>query len=721
MGQQTQDTWTILETNPRGNDGRQKEQSGLDNSTDNHGLNIGHQSGENTFEITQSSNSKKHYTESHTLESGINSSSTHHINTIWDEIKKEEIGQENEDTVESDLVQTADLEQQTPVTWENINQNQNSYNPWHQETVDKVQVDLTNSEQNHHNTFQDMPNPHPWMYNQVHHSSANSNQYFAHNSSSSFSESHSRSLKEHSTNINSNSFNFNGQTNSTGSTSGSSIMSLWNKLYDIEKQTIPSHQTYDKGNQSVVQESTANVQAQHNVLDLHNTDNKQFEGFANAFDSHGLHHAFDSHNIQPLRSNTASSASTTTKPTAEAINEDDKKLPHDIGRGDIGQDDSSNEQIETIPDYNFHKTPEEIEILSLTGDTDKANKHVPHMQENNFKENERDLSVLTLNQQNRSELQDTEKHSIWQTHVSVTTTTSTTQRNNYHDMQHNENTHHNNDEQESRNMDQMEIEDQGQQNLDQQTLVHQFGDSQENQYQNTDQQLVDFGQQSENSGSDQFVAHNIGESESFHLKNKNHETEQFDQVSLSEWKPVESLNHHEHKLENGAQINKNSEEESHSGWTGIIDQMVQDANQPTEDLKQHSELTDTFGKIDDISQHEQSVQKATEELQHSQLTEPFGQPREGLNEKVHTEPTEDLQQQSQLTDTFSQPMDQNNEHPSTNDKQPEVVEELIVPKKVAAVDSPPEAEITEKPGFWKSVGGKFKDAKHTVTSWFSSS
>ncbi|KOB79046.1 Uncharacterized protein OBRU01_01222 [Operophtera brumata] len=772
LGQQTQDTWTILETNPSGNDGRLTEQklSGIDNSgPDNHGLIIGHQSDENTSEIAQSSYHQKHYTESQTWETGTNKSSTHHKNTIWDEIKKEEIGQENEDTVESDLAQATDLDQQTQVTWGNINQNQNSYNPWHQET-DKVQVDLTNSEQNHPNTFQDMPNPHPWMYNQVHHSSADTNQYFAHSFSSSSSGSHSHSY---------NSYISNGQTNSTGSTSGSSIMSLWDKLYNIEKQTIPSHQTDDTGKQSVGQDDTANVsntQAQHNVFDSNIAENERIEGIANAFDSHVHHNVFNSHNsnTQPLRPNTASSASTTSNPTTEAIKEDEQKRPVDLGRGDIGADDS-NEQIESQPDSKPHKTPEEIETLSLTRETNKTNKHVVAPENKN--EDERDLSVLPIDQQNQSEHQNTEKHSMLQADASVATTTSATQINNYN-MQHHENTHHSNEEQESRDMG-SQFEDQGQQSLDQQTLIHQIEDSQENQNQNTEQQLVDFGQR-ENLGAEQFETQNINNNEA-----EDGQIEQFDQVSLSEWKPVESLNQHEHKHENGGPKNMNSEQQIHSVWTGIIeDQEVQTARQPTEDAQQHSEQTNIYGKpIEDLSQKEQSVWKLTKELQQGKPTEQFDKPREDFDQQVQTDLTEGLQQESQLTDTFSQPMDQNKEHASNYHnqpgklteelqqsqlteqfdrpwedfgqqvqmdlteglqqesqltatfsqpidqnkehasnyhKQPEVVEELIVPKKVAAVDSPPEPEVTEKPGFWKSVGNKFKDAKHTVTSWFSS-
>lgn len=98
---------------------------------------------------------------------------------------------------------------------------------------------------------------------------------------------------------------------------------------------------------------------------------------------------------------------------------------------------------------------------------------------------------------------------------------------------------------------------------------------------------------------------------------------------------------------------------------------------------------------------------------------------EDLSQQVQTawQPTENLQQQTQDTDAFTSQLDQNKEISPTYNKQPEVVEELIVPQKTTVVlDSPPEPEsITEKPGFWGKVGNKFTNAKDKVASWFSSS
>lgn len=684
LGQQTQDTWTTLETSPNG-----ASPDGPDSSRqDYHGMNIGYQSNANTFEIAQSLNDQKLNAESHTLETSANETSNHHVHSIWNEIKKEEIGQENESTDESDLAQTADLGQQSQVPWEITNQNENSFKPWHQETEDKVQVGLTNSE--HSNTFLDMPNPHPWMYNHAYHhheNSSNSNKYFADSSSSSsFNRSHSNNwLPENHTNMHSN-----------GSAFGSSIMGLWDKLDKIEKQTIPSQGNDDEERQDVVQHGTANVfgtQVQQSVFNSHNTDIEQFNGTA----SNAQRTVFELHaTIKPIQPIIATM--TTTKPLTELIKKDDN--PHDIGRGDIGTEDLSNEQSKP-GNSKPYKTPEEIENLSVTKETDNTDKHVVEVNKNT--EHEIDLSVMSLDQQKHSELQDKKEQSKSQSAASSTITN--TQNSNHHHIHHNENTHHTNEEMESHDMEQ--LDNQGSQNLDQQTLV-QLVDNQDNQHKNIDQQFVDFGEQSETLGAEQmeqqFETTNIGQGESFHQENRKHEAEelgqqheQFDQVSLSGWKPDDNFAQQEHKLENWGQENENLEQQSQTGWVENRDnQQVQSAWKPTEEFEQHSHLA-----------------------------EPIAKPMEDLSQQVQTawQPTENLQQQTQDTDAFTSQLDQNKEISPTYNKQPEVVEELIVPQKTTVVlDSPPEPEsITEKPGFWGKVGNKFTNAKDKVASWFSSS
>lgn len=173
----------------------------------------------------------------------------------------------------------------------------------------------------------------------------------------------------------------------------------------------------------------------------------------------------------------------------------------------------------------------------------------------------------------------------------------------------------------------------------------------------------------------------------------------------------------EHGVQNiqniGNQNNKTTQETNKNHDDNV--QQVEDLGQQFESFDQQNEgQWDLFeGQLEDLGQQQQQPswtdsRKLFHNPHNIEEINKFYQPKQNSDKIINKQMKEDvvIEKQSQKLESLPQSTDKD-ENKSTN----------LVEKQLTT-ETPPEI-VTEKPGFWKSVGNKFSNAKDKVASWFS--
>ncbi|CAD0201780.1 unnamed protein product [Chrysodeixis includens] len=286
------------------------------------------------------------------------------------------------------------------------------------------------------------------------------------------------------------------------------------------------------------------------------------------------------------------------------------------------------------------------------------------------------------------------------------------------------------------NLDQQNMHDFGQQeNLEQQNL-HEFG-----QQENLEQQnLHEFGQQE---NLEQQNLHEFGQQENLDQQNLHEfgQQENLEQQNLHEFGQQENLEQ-QNLHEFGQQENLEQQITQNFQGRENLEQNLQDFNQH-ENLDQQN--MHDFGQQENLGQQNLHEFEQIENLE-QQNVQDFGQ-QQNLPDFGQQVQTEHHFGPQGFDHTALQQFDKhlNSEHldklsvnpngnlqTNTDLQHPVEVEEPAfvqkinkntntVPQPDPKTEVPPPDTGAEKPGFWKSVGSKFSNAKSKIASWFSSS
>ncbi|XP_063622213.1 GATA zinc finger domain-containing protein 14-like isoform X2 [Cydia splendana] len=520
------------------------------------------------------------------------------------------------------------------------------------------------------------------------------------------------------------------------------LQSIWDKIDNMEEQSEHSnenqqHTEYQNSQHSYGQENIS----QHDsnwASSNWNQQQAQSSGYQPSI-------IFNSTSDKPKNDQLPKEVAPE-KPKDDDDDETPEELePAEVGRGDIGAEGDSKTTPKSVQNYQTYttqlkpeKSPEDIEALSLSRGTDQ------------YTTESDTLSVLSISQQKSLEEQrqraTEELHQIRRSKSSTTTprsvkhTTSHGQtgaqhflgqpeeiqehdtseniQKNYHNLQQ-QNTMQQNQDFHQQNQQQSQNIDQHNQNVDTQNFDQQ----------NTDQQFEDFGQQTQDLNQQNLQEFtNLGQ-QSQNLDQLN--TEEFGQQSrdLSQ----QNLQQFHHL---GQHTQKHDQQNTEQQFEDF-GQQTQDLNQQNlqefPNLGQHSQnfdqlTTGDFGQQNqDLSQHNlqqfhhlgQHTQKLDQQNTEQQF-EDFGQQTQDLTQQ-------NLQQFSNL-EQHSQTSYQHEAREFVTHSHTQVAEEQKItpvsdhgsqtnPKQDIEI-VPPSVTTTEKPGFWKSVGGKLTSAKDSVASWF---
>ncbi|XP_075975313.1 uncharacterized protein LOC142976013 [Anticarsia gemmatalis] len=271
--------------------------------------------------------------------------------------------------------------------------------------------------------------------------------------------------------------------------------------------------------------------------------------------------------------------------------------------------------------------------------------------------------------------------------------------------------------QQSENLNQQSLQDFGQQNenLNQQSL-QEFGQQSENLNQQSLQDFVqqnfqDFGQQSENFN--QHSLQNFAEQNKSHNQQNAQESQNKTQNSFQSSSLPNSKNN-----DSQTQRNLQNQKIDVSNQDIVWDENTQFFGQPNANLDQQN--VQSFDQINapDFGQYNEQVKIQRVISSEHEYVPDFRIPNEQLEQRNSQDfgfrsQKENLQQAREAGASYMQP------HPrsenidgstQTQNQQNNTQTSTAVTKK--------HEPVTEKPGFWKSIGNKLSSAKKKVASWF---
>lgn len=740
LGQQSQNVWELEDL------GQQVQQVSEDSQLNQIRQNISQENESNTFgeQENQSNYDVLHgfnqYSQNTEKESKIDSQTNNNHYNIWEHIDSlqkypnfessqipSEIGKENFRNVEqqnnkvNQISQTTNenLGQQIQSSYGNLEilnkykRNSTSYETkpiWEQSEDDTQQTSQSiNAEEFGIHTKPDSFSNNPWGFAY--------NRHLTNNLSDQTQSDHSNNywnMKEYKENSANNNFYFNH--NAIG---GSSLHSLWDKINNLDQESSFSTNRDRSDNDNFFSNGNTNSQTFHQSTSQQTSyqfensssfsENTHYEGqyvghpwIANAPAYNPWQSHVPTENMTP--STTVQVTSSTVKPKEENSYNSNSR-PMDIGRGDIGPEESilvtpttekANSVVQTKPGSaisSFHnynkqfKTPGEIEALSLTSETNTQN-HETTVDKNN-QQIDKTLSVLSnAYVPSWRDIQEEHgpKHYSNIDFPSMLLSSSSPKSNSASHITH--------------TIDEQRQSDQ----------IHSYSkfervESNINKYGVTHYPVLD--------------SYNNRDTNKYDLQDNINAEENTDQKfeNLDQFKQQRSENLDQQSQSNWGQNLDNFGEYNHN-----LDQQIQTNGE------QH--LQD-FGQQQRVNLEEQSERAIVHEVQDfGQQEQTVWNPNENLQQQAETQKFENMGQSNQY-----QKQDFYNQRYAFQSQQEQKPEDLQTPpefsKKVENIQSTQQqnedvevikpVEPTEKPGFWKSVGSKFTSAKDRVASWFKKS
>ncbi|XP_063381438.1 uncharacterized protein DDB_G0283357-like isoform X2 [Cydia fagiglandana] len=528
------------------------------------------------------------------------------------------------------------------------------------------------------------------------------------------------------------------------------LQSIWDKIDNMEEQSEHSNEN---------QQHTEYQNSQHSY-GQENTSQHESNWGSNNSAYHWNQQQTHSSGYQPsiIFNSTIDKPKNDQLPTEVAPekpkdDDDDETLeepePVEVGRGDIGAEGDSKTTPKSVQNYLTYstqlkpeKSPEEIEALSLSRGTDQYTTEsdtlsVLSISQQKWLDEQRQRATEELHQISRSKSSTTTPHS-----VKLTTPHGQTGAQHFmgqpeeiqeHDKSENIQKNYHNLEQQNTMQQNQDFHQQNQQHHVQQSQDmgqhHQNVDQHTQNFdqQNTEQQFEDIGQQTQDLNQQNLHEFtNLGQQQSrnFDQQNTQEIGQQSQDLSQQNLQQFHHLNQHtqKHDQQNTeqqfedfgqqTQDQQNLQEFSNLGQhSQSFDQLTTgDFAQQNQDLSQHN-----LQQFHHLGQHTQKLDQQNTDQQFD-----FGQQTQDLTQQ-------NLQQFSNL-EQHSQTSYQHEAREFVTHSHTQVAEEQKItpvsdhgsqtnPKQDIEI-VPPSVTTTEKPGFWKSVGGKLTSAKDSVASWF---